>query len=393
MNFNVNLVFLAGGKGNRIKRYTKKIPKPLLKLSKNEFLQDIINCNSKYNVDKIYILSGYKSYKFKKNYDNKYNNLLKTKQIDEDKPLDTGGALSQLKNIKGDIILINGDTFFDIDLNDFIKKSKLSKSEITIALTKNYPINSKKLSQLSLTKEGLIKIAKNSKLKNAGIYYVKNKFLKSLIKKKISLEDDILPTKIKQKKVAGLFYNNKFLDIGSYAQLKIGKKVIPKILKKPAIILDRDGVINYDYGYVSNFKKFKFRPGVLKALKYLIKKNVYIFIATNQAGIGKKIFNEEDFFRLHKQLKFFLSKKKIYIDDIKYCPHHPKAKIKKYKVKCKCRKPGNKMITDLMDNWNIDKKNIFMIGDKKTDMTAALASKIKFQFVQKNLFNQISNIY
>ena len=166
MNFNVNLVFLAGGKGNRIKRYTKKIPKPLLKLSKNEFLQDIINCNSKYNVDKIYILSGYKSYKFKKNYNNKYNNLLNTKLIGEDKPLDTGGALSQLKNIKGDIILINGDTFFDIDLNDFIKKSKLSKSEITIALTKNYPINSKKLSQISLTKEGLIKIAKNSSAYN-----------------------------------------------------------------------------------------------------------------------------------------------------------------------------------------------------------------------------------
>ena len=184
MNFNVNLVFLAGGKGNRIKKYTKKIPKPLLKLSKNEFLQDLINCNSKYNVDKIYILGGYKSYKFKKNYDNKYNNLLKTTLIEEDKPLDTGGALSQLKSTNSDVILINGDTFFDIDLNDFIKKSKLNRSEITIALTKNYSIHSKKLSQLSLTKEGLIKISKNSNLKNAGIYFIKNKFLKSLTKKK-----------------------------------------------------------------------------------------------------------------------------------------------------------------------------------------------------------------
>ena len=165
------------------------------------------------------------------------------------------------------------------------------------------------------------------------------------------------------------------------------------MLKKPAIILDRDGVINYDYGYVSNFKKFKFRPGVLKALKYLIKKNIYIFIATNQAGIGKKIFKEEDFFRLHKQLKLFLSKKKIYINDIKYCPHHPKAKLKEYKIKCKCRKPGNKMITELIDNWNISKKKIFMIGDKKTDQEAALSSKIKFQFVKKNLFNQITNMY
>ncbi len=393
MNFNVNLVFLAGGKGNRIKKYTKKIPKPLLKLSKNEFLQDLINCNSKYNVDKIYILGGYKSYKFKKNYDNKYNNLLKTTLIEEDKPLDTGGALSQLKSTNSDVILINGDTFFDIDLNDFIKKSKLNRSEITIALTKNYSIQSKKLSQLSLTKEGLIKISKNSNLKNAGIYFIKNKFLKSLTKKKKSLEDEILPTKIIQRKVRGIFYKNKFLDIGSYEQLNKGKKIIPKILKKPAIILDRDGVINYDYGYVNNFKKFKFKTGVLKALRYLIKKNVYIFIATNQAGIGKRKFNEEDFFKLHKQLKLFLSKKKIYIDDIKYCPHHPKAKIKKYKIKCKCRKPGNKMITDLIDNWNINKKNTFMIGDKKTDMAAALASKIKFQFVQKNLYNQVSNIF
>ncbi len=122
MNFNVSLVFLAGGKGNRINRYTKQTPKPLLKLSKNEFLQDLINCNSKFNVDKIFILSGYKSYKFKKNYSNKYNNLLKTILIEEEKPLDTGGALSQLKNINEDIILINGDTYFDIDLNDFIKK-------------------------------------------------------------------------------------------------------------------------------------------------------------------------------------------------------------------------------------------------------------------------------
>ncbi len=217
--------------------------------------------------------------------------------------------------------------------------------------------------------------------------------MKSLVKKRISLENDILPNKIKQRKVKGVFFKNKFIDIGSYENLKIGKKIIPKMLLKPAIILDRDGVINYDYEYVSKFKKFKFRPGVLKAFKYLMKKNVYIFIATNQAGIGKKIFNEEDFFKLQKQLKFFLSKKKIYIDDIKYCPHHPKAKLKKYKMKCKCRKPGNKMIIDLIDNWNIRKKKLLMIGDKKTDMAAALSSKIKFQYVKKNLFNQISKIY
>ena len=176
MKFNVNLVFLAGGIGARIKKYTNKIPKPLLKFTKNEFLQDLINFNAKFNFDKIYILSGYKSYKFIKKYKNSINNLTDTKLISEKVPLDTGGALSQLKKTKNDIILINGDTFFDIDLNDFINKSKSNKCDCTIALTKSYISQNEKLSNLSIKKNGYLKIVKNSNLKNAGIYFFKNRF-------------------------------------------------------------------------------------------------------------------------------------------------------------------------------------------------------------------------
>ena len=73
--------------------------------------------------------------------------------------------------------------------------------------------------------------------------------------------------------------------------------------KRPAVFLDRDGVINEDYGYVHKIKNFMFRKGVLKGLKFLIEKNYYLFIATNQAGIAKNIFKEKDFFNLHKDLK------------------------------------------------------------------------------------------
>ena len=81
-------------------------------------------------------------------------------------------------------------------------------------------------------------------------------------------------------------------------------------IKTPAIFLDRDGTINYDYGYTYKFTDFKFRPYVLKGLRYLSKKKYLIFIVTNQAGIAKGKFTLSDLKKLNKQLLIYLKKKK-----------------------------------------------------------------------------------
>ena len=91
--------------------------------------------------------------------------------------------------------------------------------------------------------------------------------------------------------------------------------------KKPAIFLDRDGTINYDHGYTYKFSDFKFRPHVLKGLKYLTKKKYLIFIVTNQAGIAKGKFKLSDLLKLNKQLKnynciYFLQLKKYTQDSV-----------------------------------------------------------------------------
>ena len=70
----------------------------------------------------------------------------------------------------------------------------------------------------------------------------------------------------------GCFFKNFFIDMGSKKFLKLADKMLIKEFKKPAIFLDRDGVINYDYGYVYKYKDFKFRPGVIKGLQFLTKK-------------------------------------------------------------------------------------------------------------------------
>lgn len=391
MSKNIDLVILAGGRGLRIKDQLGKYPKPMIKFNNKHFLQYVLNYTSKYAFKRIIILCGYRHKVIFQKFHKKRINLRNIICIREKKLLGTAGALSNLKKLKvKDFVLINGDTIFDIDINELI--SNLDKNKIAaIALTKNKNQKSKKLNQLGL-KNKLIYIKKSSNLMNGGTYFFKKNIFKYITNKNLSLENELLPKLIKQKKINGKIFKNFFIDIGSKQYLKMANKKLKKHFEKPAVFLDRDGVINYDYGYVHKIKNFKFRPGVLLGLKYLLKKNYYLFIITNQAGIGKKKFKEIQFIRLHSEINEKLKKLNIFFDDIQYSPFHPEAKIKKYKKNSSMRKPGNKMINNILLNWDLKYKKSFMIGDKVTDKTAAERSNLKFFYAGKNFYKQIKSI-
>ncbi len=170
------------------------------------------------------------------------------------------------------------------------------------------------------------------------------------------------------------------------------KAKISNKFKRPAVFLDRDGTINYDKGYTYKFSDFRFRPFVIKGLKYLTKKKYLIFIVTNQAGIAKGKYKVSDLLILNKKLKKFLKKKDIIINEIQYCPYHPEGIIKRFKKKTNLRKPGNLMIKRIISKWNINIKKSFMIGDKKTDAQAARKSKLYFEFVRSNFYKQVKRI-
>ena len=163
-------------------------------------------------------------------------------------------------------------------------------------------------------------------------------------------------------------------------------------MKKPAAFLDRDGVINYDFGYVYKYKDFKLRSGVVKGLKLLNKNNYRIFIVSNQSGIARGFFKKKDVELLHKSFKKSLRKHKIKIHDIKFSPFHSKGKIKRYAKNSRTRKPDNLMIKQLLRKWPTNVQNSFMIGDKLSDEKCALKSKINFNYVSDDFFKQIKKI-
>ena len=179
--------------------------------------------------------------------------------LSKKKKLGTGGAISQLKNkVKNDFILMNGDTFVDIDLSSLFKKKLERKYLLQMFLlkNKNYESNNK-LSNLKLKNK---EIKYGGLLMNSGVYYIRKKFLKNIKKENISLENEILPKIIEKKKVKGKLIESDFIDIGTYKNLNYAKKTFYKNTN-PSAFLDRDGVINFDYGYVHKLKDFKLKEG------------------------------------------------------------------------------------------------------------------------------------
>ena len=388
---NLDLVILAGGKGTRIKKYLHNKPKPMVKFNEIYFLQYLINIFSKYPINKIFILVGYKSDIIFKNFHNKTFNFTKVVCVKEKKLMGTGGALLSLKKKKiKDFILINGDTVFDIDLADFIKSFKKKKLGSVALAPNSKNMNNYKLNNLEI-KNNILCYKKNSKLMNGGVYFFKRRILNLIPNKPCSLEEDVFPNIIKKKLLTGKIYKNFFLDIGTPKYFNVSAKRLKDYFSRPAAFLDRDGVINHDSGYVYKKKDFRFRKGVIKGLKYLIKKKYYIFIVTNQAGIAKGIYNENDFKKLHLYLKRNLSKKNIYFNDVQYCPYHPKGKIKIYRKKSSLRKPGNQMVKNILKIWLVNKRKSFMIGDKNSDKYCAKKSKLLFFFSENNFYKQIIN--
>ena len=102
-----------------------------------------------------------------------------------------------------------------------------------------------------------------------------------------------------------------------------------------------------------------------------------VVIVTNQSGIARNYFKYTDVLNLNNYINSELKKYGTKVDRIYFCPHHIDGVIKKYSIKCDCRKPKIKFFHIINKKWKVDKKNSFMIGDQKTDMLFAKKSKIK----------------
>ena len=143
-----------------------------------------------------------------------------------------------------------------------------------------------------------------------------------------------------------------------------------------AVFLDRDGVINVDSGYVGDWDSFVFLPGVIEAMRALCDAGYALVIVTNQSGIGRGFYTEEDFQVLTERMCNELSRHGVSIAGVYFCPHLPEAALPQYRKTCDCRKPKPGLIHRALEELDIDLTRSVMVGDKNSDMQAALAAGI-----------------
>ena len=130
------------------------------------------------------------------------------------------------------------------------------------------------------------------------------------------------------------------------------------------VFLDRDGVINEEVGYLHKIKDFKFINGVIDSCNYFLSLGYQIIVVTNQSGIGRGLYKEEDFHILNQWMLDNFEQEGVRILDVFFCPHGPDDN-------CYCRKPKPGLFKDAKEKHGIDMNKSWMIGDKEADIEAA----------------------
>ncbi|HIF9070606.1 TPA: D-glycero-beta-D-manno-heptose 1,7-bisphosphate 7-phosphatase [Photobacterium damselae] len=146
-------------------------------------------------------------------------------------------------------------------------------------------------------------------------------------------------------------------------------------MAKPAVFIDRDGVINVDHGYVHTTDDFEYVEGVFAACKKLKEMGYLLVLVTNQSGIARGMFTEDEFLSLTEWMDWNFVDNGVEFDGIYYCPHHPEGQGD-YRQECDCRKPKPGMLISARDYLKIDMTQSVMIGDKADDMAAAKAAEV-----------------
>lgn len=375
-------VILLGGLGTRLGQLTHDTPKPLLPVDGKPFVDILVSEASRRGFRKFLFLAGHRA-----NVVSEYVHMLRARlgegyQIDisiEPVPMGTGGALTHAAHLlEGRFMLMNGDTWFDFNWLDLIATAA---NRGALMAARRVP-SAERYEALELDAAGHVTgiiprghATGSECLINAGIYCLRKTDLAGFAGS-FSLEQDLLPALIAKGELSARAYEGYFIDIGIPDTYEAAQVEIPAQQRRPALFLDRDGVLNHDDDYVGSADRFRWIEGAKQAIKLANTLGYYVFVVTNQAGVARGFYGEGDVAALHRWIAGELREAGAYVDDWRYCPFHPEAVSDCYRGDHSWRKPMPGMLLDLIDHWPVDRERSLMIGDQPTDMAAATAAGI-----------------
>lgn len=381
----MQVVILAGGRGERISHLSVSSPKPLIKINNKPFLGYLLEQIHIDAISDVLILTGYKSEQIekyisyvKKNFS--YNiKLFKTPD-----DYNTGARiLSAKKELSNRFLLLYADNYLPINFSLFLRRFKNKKSCI-ISGYKNNDEYSKSNLKINYKKSKLRVLKYNNNIKNflnhvdIGYCFLNKNHLPNIDCKDTHLGKNIFSHLISKKNLYLHEVHQRYYTVGTRERILAFRDFISQ-RKNKYIFIDRDGVINKKPKkgeYVTNPNEFIFEENALLAFKILQKKKYLPIIISNQAGIARGLLSEKNLRLIHE---FMCNQIRINggnVTAIYYCPHH-------WDDKCDCRKPAPGMLKNAAKDFGIDLSKTIFIGDSKSDQLASYAVDSQFIKVSK----------
>jgi D-glycero-D-manno-heptose 1,7-bisphosphate phosphatase len=367
---------LVGGRGTRLGSLTSNTPKPLLDCGGRPFLAWVLRELSRHGFEDFILLSGHLA----EQVDQAIPALkgLVPKPISvrvsrEPEEAGTGGALWHARHLLDEqFLLVNGDSWFDTNVSRFVAAPK--SDGVGHVLLRKVP-DASRYGVVSLQDDHISEFKERGRsgesgIINAGVYALSREAIDTVLPR-CSLERDVLPKLAARGSLTGMVMNGYFIDIGTPDDFATATVDIPHRLRRPAVFFDRDGVLNEDHGWVGSRDRFVWMSGAKEAVQLANDLGYHAFVVTNQAGVARGLYTEQDVQDLHVWMTDDVRRSGATLDDLRYCPYHPDGSVAKYSRVSDWRKPEPGMILDLMGKWDVDRRRSILIGDKPSDTEAA----------------------
>ena len=380
----VQAAVLVGGLGTRLGALTAATPKPLLTCGDRPFLAWLLRELCRFGVEEVLLLTGHLSETVEAALPGIVNALPKPLHVScsrEEQPSGTGGALFHARDrLQDRFLLCNGDSWLDFNLAQLLSDSARDPGEVIGRMVLRrlddascYGVAETDGDRVTGFRErpepgqpGTI---------NAGLYLFDRRVL-GAVAPICSLERDVLPGLAARGALRGTVADGYFIDIGISADLARAQTELPARLRRRALFLDRDGVINVDHGWVGTRERFEFVSGALAAVRAASDAGWHVFVVTNQSGIARGLYTEEQFAALCGWMAGEVRAWGGTVDDLRFCPFHPDAALAAYRRVSNWRKPEPGMVLDLLQRWQLDPARCILVGDQPSDLAAAAAAGV-----------------
>lgn len=384
-------VIMAGGKGTRLRAITNdEIPKPMAPIAGKPILQWQIEALRRGGVTDVILVVGHLGEKIEEFFGDGGAFGVHISYYREEQPLGTAGALAELgERLEKTFLLVFGDTVFDISIPRMLAFHREKEALATLFVHPNsHPFDSDIVLR---DPDGRVRelLSKHEERTgwydncvNAGFYVIQRELCARIPKgEKTDLEKQLLwPTAKEGGKIYAYLSPEYIKDVGTPERIAVAEEelrtgvVAARNLERPqrCVFLDRDGTVNQYRGLVSQPEQLELEENAAEAIRRLNRSGYLAIIVTNQPVVARGMCSVEDVERIHDKLKTLLGQEGVYVDDIRFCPHHPDKGYPEenpaYKIPCRCRKPDIGMLADCASAYHIDLERSWMVGDTTMDL-------------------------